>query len=114
MFVVTLYALFGDDVRLLAFPKVADETFTPLNIISLALFLLELVLASIGKPDYFNSFFFWLDLVSTLSIITDIEPIMNALTGAGNAGQDTVDPTDAGSLARASRGARVGTRRGGG
>ena len=112
MFVVTIYALFGDDVRLLAFPKGADETFTTLNIISLALFLLELVLASIGKPDYFNSFFFWLDLVSTLSIITDIEPIMNALTGAGNAGQDTVDPTDAGSLARASRGARVGTRAG--
>lgn len=72
MFLVTIYALFGDDIRLLAFPRDADGTFTILNIIALALFLLELLIASVGKPDYFNSFFFWLDLISTLSIITDI------------------------------------------
>jgi len=49
--------------------------------ISLFLFLIEIILASLGVPDYLNSFFFWLDLVSTLSIVTDIQVFMTWLTG---------------------------------
>jgi len=115
MFLVTLYALLGDDIRLLAFPKSLDDTFIKMTIASLFLFLIELTLASIGQPDYLGSFFFWLDLISTLSIITDIPPIMDAMTGAGGGtdaegGED--DAGDAASLARASRGARIGTKAG--
>lgn len=114
MFLVTLYALLGDDIRLLAFPKSLDDTFIKMTIASLFLFLIELTLASIGQPDYLGSFFFWLDLISTLSIITDIPPIMDAMTGAGSAeGEDeSEDAGDAASLARASRGARIGTKAG--
>lgn len=108
MTIITVYALLGDDFRLLFFSKASDDTFTMLTFASMILFLLELVLASVGKPDYFNSFFFWLDLFSTISLITDIEFIMNALTGGG----DQADSADAASLARASRGARIGTRAG--
>lgn len=43
--------------------------------------MIELILASIGKEGYANSFFFWLDLVSTLSLVTDIEPIWNKIIG---------------------------------
>lgn len=75
MTLVTIYALLGDDLKLLTTTVAADDTFTVLTSISLVLFLIELLLASIGKEGYFNSFFFWLDLVSTLSLITDIEPI---------------------------------------
>lgn len=82
-----------------------------LNFISLVLFGIELILASIGKPDYFNSFFFWLDLVSTLSLITDIKFIWDPLTG-GDAQGEGGDSADAASLARASRGARIGTKAG--
>jgi len=89
MFLVTLYALLGDDIRLLAFPKSVDDTFIKMTIASLFLFLIELTLGSIGQPDYLGSFFFWLDLISTLSIITDIPPIMDAMTGSGGtAGED--------------------------
>lgn len=109
MTIVTIYALFGDDCRLIFAPKDADDLFTLLTFISLILFLIELILASIGQPDYFNSFFFWLDLVSSLSLVTDIEPIMNAITGGGD---DETDTTDSASLARASRGARIGTKAG--
>lgn len=113
MFLVTLYALLGDDIRLLAFPKSLDDTFIQLTIASLFLFLIELTLASIGQPDYLGSFFFWLDLISTLSIITDIPPIMDAMTGAGDAAEgESEDAGDAASLARASRGARIGTKAG--
>ena len=47
-----------------------------LNVIALFLFVIELICSSIGIDDYFGSFFFWLDLISTLSIVTDIDPIM--------------------------------------
>lgn len=72
------------------------------------MFLLELIAASIGKADYWLSFFFWLDLIATLSVITDIKPLMELIMGDSSrgAGTDTI------TLARASRGARIGTRAG--
>ena len=72
MMVITLYALTGDDIRIIFFEKKDDNVFILLNIITLSMFLLELFLSSIGISGYFNSFFFWLDLISTLSIILDI------------------------------------------
>mmetsp|Transcript_5389 Transcript_5389/g.8332 ORF Transcript_5389/g.8332 Transcript_5389/m.8332 type:complete len:131 (-) Transcript_5389:2123-2515(-) len=108
MTVITIFALLGDDIKLLVFPKGADDTFTVLTSASMIFFFIEIVLASFGKPDYFNSFFFWLDLVSTLSLITDIDPAMDALFGQ----TDESDTSDAVALARASRGARIGTRAG--
>ena len=90
MTIVTIYALLGDDLKLLTTTLEADDFFTAATAISLVLFMLELILASIGKEDYFNSFFFWLDLVSTLSLVTDIPPIMNAIVG-DTASNDVLD-----------------------
>lgn len=70
----------GDDIRLLAFTKKADKVFLVFNCLTFSLFLIELILSSLSIPDYFGSFFFWLDLVSTISIIADIEPIWIAIT----------------------------------
>ena len=80
---LTLYALLGDDLRLIFVDAEDDGVFTTLSIFSLILFALELVLASISQDGYFRSFFFWLDLVSTASLITDIEPIWNSLMNIG-------------------------------
>jgi len=107
MALVTAYALLGDDFRLLYAPIESDDTFTTLSIISLALFIVEIALSSIGIEHYFLSFFFWLDLMATGSMITDIEPIMNAFTSTDNSMVDSDNPI---ALARASRGARVGTK----
>ena len=41
----------------------------------------ELIIQSIGKDDYLNTFFFWLDLISTVSLITDIDFIWNRILG---------------------------------
>jgi len=84
MTIVTLYALIGEDLKLIYAPKMYDEIFTNLTIISLFLFTIELILSSFGYVNYLNSFFFWLDLVSTASLITDIEPIMDWLSGSSN------------------------------
>ena len=108
MTLVTVYALIADDIKLLTTEVNADKYFTFITICSFFMFLAELIAASIGKKGYWLSFFFWLDLIATLSIISDIEPLMQLMTGdgSGGAGADTV------TLARASRGARIGTRAG--
>ena len=38
----------------------------------LIFFTLEVILASIAKKDYFVGFYFWLDIIATLSLIPDI------------------------------------------
>jgi len=126
MTLVTIYALLGDDLKLLTTTKEADIYFTWCTSIALVLFMIELILASIGKEGYLNSFFYWLDLVSTLSLVTDIPPIWNQIIGdtaTNDVGtelnsKDTKknnsnnESADAASLARASRGARIGTKAG--
>jgi len=72
MMIVTIYSLFCDDVRLLFFEKPADETFMVLTSIAMVLFIIELIMGAIGIDGYLNSFYFWLDLISTVSLITDI------------------------------------------
>ena len=92
--VITLYALTGDDIRIISFEKKHDYAFMLLNIFTLTLFLLELLLSSIGISGYFNSFFFWLDFISTLSIVLDIEPLFQAMLSMGGEESHEPDLTD--------------------
>ncbi len=110
MTIVTLYALFGDDLRLLFSPKKGDPIFWGFSVAAMSLFLLELVLASFAQKDYFLGFYFWLDLIATVSLITDIGWIYNEIVGGGDISANNA--SQASSLARAGRGARVGTRAG--
>jgi len=87
MSLVTIYTLFFDDIREIALPASADPIAWGVTCGCTALFLIELVLAAIVKEDYFLSFFFWLDLISTLSLIPDIGWIWNLMTGSGGPGQ---------------------------
>jgi hypothetical protein len=43
--------------------------------------LVELIASSIAKPDYIFGFYFWLDLVATVSLIPDIGWIWNPIVG---------------------------------
>lgn len=73
MLFVTIYALFGDDVRLIAFEASADIVFFWLNVTTFSFFTLELYLSSMCISEYFGSFFFWLDLISTVSVMMDVQ-----------------------------------------
>ena len=106
MTTVTLYALFGDDIRCLFFTKAADNVFYVLTIIAMSLFMLEVILSSIAKEDYFLSFYFWLDFIATVSLIFDIGWFWNAILGTGSVS----NAKQAKSAAKAGRGARLGTR----
>lgn len=76
MSIVTLFALFGDDFRLWFFDKQADPYFFVGLIISLILFTMEILVNSCVLDDFKYSFFFWLDIVATLSIFADVEWIV--------------------------------------
>ena len=75
---VTLYALFADDIRILLLPKEADTTMDILTIIAMTLYLIELVLGVLAIENYFLSFYFWVDLVSLISMFPDISFVMVA------------------------------------
>ena len=106
MLFVTVYALYGDDVRKLAFPPSADVTFLTLSSLAFAFFAMEITLLSWCRDKYLNlpdfekaknvikgfavresisswlnslgkslevgSFYFWLDLISTLSMAFEV------------------------------------------
>ena len=107
MVVLTLFALFGDDIRACAFGVSADVTFYCLTIICLFFFTFELTLSSICKPDYFLGFYFWLDLISTVSLITDIGWVWDAMVGTSSSSSSAAKTAQ---IARAGRASRAGTR----
>ena len=77
MGILTVFALFGDDLRLAFCPPDSDESFTIIRI-ALFMFILEFGLQNYVRPEYRGNFYFWLDLVSTLSLVTDIPFMMEA------------------------------------
>ena len=79
MTLVTIYALFFDDIRILAFDKKHDDIFYGITAVGIVLFAVEIVLASIAIPDYPGHFFFYLDIISTLSMIPDCGWIWNLI-----------------------------------
>ena len=68
----TIFALFGDDLRLWFTTKEADPYFYIALIVSFFFFALELLVQSCVVDDFKYSFFFWLDFIATASIVIDI------------------------------------------
>ncbi|KAF4672681.1 Adenylyl/guanylyl cyclase [Perkinsus chesapeaki] len=116
--ILTLYALFGDDVRMASFDSDADQSVLLLGfllilnkeeakqVICLLVFGLEIVFQSFGKPGYLGGFFFFLDVLSSASLVLDLTYVAEDLfgDGSGAAGQ--------GDVARAGRMSRAGTKAG--
>jgi cAMP-specific phosphodiesterase 4 len=67
-------------------------------------FCLESVVLTVVQPAYFLSFFFWMDLVGTISIILDIGWISGSFFKSGSSNQA--------SILRATRAAKLGARYG--
>lgn len=103
---ITIYALFFDDIRVLAFKAEDDEVFSKITFFCIVVYALELCLASISVEGYVLNFFFWLDIISTLSMVPDCGFIWDPIVGdgGGNAGNATSNAT---SLAKNSRAGKV-------
>jgi hypothetical protein len=82
--IVTLYALFADDIKIAAFERKNDEAFNYITSVVFGVFILEIIINSIVQKHYFLGFYFWLDIFATVSLITDITWIWYAIVGDEN------------------------------
>lgn len=73
MAAVTIFALFGDDFRLWFTTKQADVWIDGALIVSLVAFTVEILVNSCVVDDFKYSFFFWLDIIATVSIMVDVK-----------------------------------------
>lgn len=101
MTLITIWALYDDDLRLAVTSKSADKTFEIIISICFFIFLIEIFLQIFYKDGYLNipkwspikgeyqldtwtrriqigSFFFWLDWISTLSLLFEVFLIFNS------------------------------------
>ena len=90
MSILTIWALFASDICYAFLSIKVDEAFNIIQCILLGLFSLEFFLTCISKENYICSFFFWLDLISTISLIQDIDYVMNPIMGYGPIKEDKV------------------------
>jgi hypothetical protein len=100
MLTATVWALTSSDFRVLALPMSADLPFGIITFVVFLMFSSDLIASSLCRRGYFLRLFFWLDLLATVSLLTDIP----FLTGASFSSEL--------SIARAGRAARAGTRAG--
>jgi class 3 adenylate cyclase len=71
-FVMTMLALFLDPIRDAWMDKGHDEWVNAVLFVCFMFFCVEMTLLSIAEKGYFNSFFFWLDFLGSVSLIFDI------------------------------------------
>lgn len=105
--ILTIFALFGDDLKLANFSLDADAPFGWVTLLTFVLFSLEIFAKMWLDPGYKNGFFFWLDVLATVSLIPDIPVMWDALVaGVDPFGTEADDLT----LTRAGRASRAGAR----
>jgi hypothetical protein len=77
--VLTIFALFGDDLRLCVFDISADGAFVVVSAIIFFVFFVELALTTYANIGFAFSFFFWLDFIAWLSMVTDVTPLWDGI-----------------------------------
>ncbi len=71
--IVTIFALFADDVRALVGSWILDWVFDVVTIVTFLIFAMEIGFSLYVEEGYLWSMFFWLDIFSTASLIFDVE-----------------------------------------
>lgn len=69
---LTLYALFGNDVKMVTTDAHTDIIFDIITLFTIAVFTAELVMMSVAHPGYIGRTYFWVDLLCTLCLFADI------------------------------------------
>ena len=76
---ITVYVLFADYFRVIFFDNRADMVFDVLTIFCIFVFVIELLVYLIADSKYVMSFYFFLDVISTVFLIFDITTIANTI-----------------------------------
>lgn len=70
--VISIYSLFADDIKVILFPPSADVSFSIVAIFVLTFFLIEIILTVLVNEQYICGLYFWVDIISTISLLFDI------------------------------------------
>lgn len=121
MFLALLFALFLPDAWVV-FDMVDNSELDIVLTVVLGLFVIELVVQSIGfRRTYWGSFFFWMDLLGTVSMLLDLTYVVGSSALANNQMNDRELGSDDGGFTyfsdnivvlRAARAAKLGARAG--
>ncbi|CAK0812436.1 unnamed protein product, partial [Prorocentrum cordatum] len=101
---LTMWSLTCDDLRLMYTEKPADPIFNCVSIACMLFFLIDIILNCMASRDYQGSFFMFLDVIATASMVFDITWVMESLVGGSSGGEN-----DGGAL-RGGRSAKIGAR----
>ncbi len=85
-------------------PDSQNEVLYSILMFVVVIFSGEVIILSVVSEGYFNSFFFWMDFLGTLSILLDIGWVSNSFLSGGSVRR--------GSVLRATRAAKLGARYG--
>ena len=105
--VMCIFSLYAQDFNIAFFPPTADTAIDALLTIIFVFFAVDLLLHALLRGGYALSFFFFLDLIGTLSLILDISymlPLDTQSLHDGSAGQHA---TQSGNVIRITRVARI-------
>lgn len=106
MMCITFYVLFISDITAF-FENANSLVFDTIQLACFSLFLLELSLQCLFVDNYIFSFYFWLDFISTISMLTEIniifDLIMNMATATDEETTTTSGTSNASSIKAASR-----------
>ena len=105
MSVVTIYTLFFDDIRVIAFKPAQDDLFYNLSFISMMIFTAEFIICCFALEGYFLTFFFFLDLLSIVTMVPDVGWLWILIIGESQSSSSQA--TDIAKTTRASKITRV-------
>lgn len=83
MTTLTVYVLYADDIRILSTDSHGDPKFYISILTCFFLFVFEILLLCIVRRGYICSFFFWMDLLSTLSMVLEVPWVIEDLLNLG-------------------------------
>jgi hypothetical protein len=81
MMIITLVILFIGDIQVILIDPTWDFEIDFIKLMIFIIYILEILFSCICLNDYIYSFFFWLDILSTIYILQDINFILNPLLG---------------------------------
>jgi hypothetical protein len=109
MTLITLYALFGNDIFVLCKPPDSSEVvINILDFITFLVFALEFLLQCAAKKNYMFSFYFFLDAFATLSLIITAFTVFDKNNALSRFADNSA--AQSGSSFRAGRAARAAAR----
>ena len=108
--IITIQSLFSDDLKLWLLPSMVDNLYNILVMLNILMFIFEVSVNSVGKKEYFLSFYFFTDIIATITLFFDFGWIFELITGTRNYSANS--PSEIYSMAKDGDNIRIGTKSG--